>query len=148
MMRRFAFAFIPVFVSSNAEGSLQASIAQLVAIGLLVATAIARPFATTSDNALEIMSHLIINVLILSGSTVTWASNISERGLRALAAVQLMLSSVIVFIAVASVAQGVSVFIRKTRQKRAEKKEYRDGRDGNIVRVHVSAAGSNAEETS
>ena len=145
MMRRFAFAFIPVFVSSNAEGSLQASIAQLVAIGLLVATAIARPFATTSDNALEILSHIIINVLILSGSTVTWASNISERGLRALAAVQLMLSSVIVFIAVVSVAQGVSVFIRKIRQKRAEKKEYRDG---NIVRVHVSAAGSNAEETS
>lgn len=65
MVRRFVFALIPVFVNSNAEGSLQASIAQAVAIGLLLATAIAMPYATRSDNAVEILSHVIINVLIL-----------------------------------------------------------------------------------
>lgn len=139
MVRRFVFALIPVFVNSNAEGSLQASIAQAVAIGLLLATAIAMPYATRSDNAVEILSHVIINVLILSGSTVTWAS-VSSRGLRALAALQLMLSSVVVFIAVISVLYGVGIFFRRRRAKKAMKEPPVEGLDGSIVHVHVTAA--------
>ncbi len=141
MLRRFVFALIPVFVNSNAEGSLQASIAQAIAIGLLLATAIAMPYATRSDNAMEILSHVIINVLILSGSTVTWAS-VSSRGLRALAALQLMLSSVVVFVALISVLYGVGVFFRKRRAKRNAKDPPTDGLDGSIVHVHVTAATS------
>ncbi len=142
MMRRFVFALIPVFVNANAEGSLQASIAQAVAIGLLLATAIAMPYATRSDNAMEILSHVIINVLILSGSTITWASDISGRGLRALAVVQLLLSSAVVFVAVISVLHGVRAFLRKRRAKRNAKEAPADGLDGSIVHVHVTAATS------
>jgi hypothetical protein len=139
MMRRFVFALIPVFVNSNAEGSLQASIAQAVAIGLLLATAIAMPYAKRSDNAMEIMSHVIINILILSGSTVTWAS-VSSGGLRAIAALQLVLSSAVVFVAAISVLYGVVMFFRKRRAKWNAKVPHADGLDGGIVHVHVTAA--------
>lgn len=137
MGRRFVFALIPVFVSSNADGSLQGSIAQAVAIGLLAATVWAQPFATRSDNAIEIFSQIIINILILSGSTSTWA-DISEGGLRALAAVQLLLSSVIVFIAAVSVVLGSYTFIQKRRAKRMAKRLGEEAASTGGVRVHVT----------
>jgi len=140
MARRFVFALIPVFVSSNAQGSLQGAIAQAVAIGLLVATVWTQPFATRSDNVLEIFSQIIINFLILSGCTSTWA-DISERGLRAVAAVQLLFSSIIVFIAASSVLYGVYVFVQKRRAKRAAKRAGGEASEGGSVhRVHVNAS--------
>jgi len=58
MLRRFIFAFIPVFVSPNANGSLQGTIAQAIAMFLLVATVWIQPFATREDNYLEIASQI------------------------------------------------------------------------------------------
>jgi len=58
MLRRFVFALIPVFVGANASGSLQGTIAQVVAMFLLVATVWFMPFATKSDNYIEIASQI------------------------------------------------------------------------------------------
>lgn len=58
MFRRFLFALIPVFVGANASGSLQGTIAQVIAMFLLVSTVWFMPFATKSDNYIEITSQI------------------------------------------------------------------------------------------
>lgn len=58
MFRRFIFALIPVFVGANADGSLQGTIAQVIAMFLLIATVWLMPFATKSDNYIEISSQI------------------------------------------------------------------------------------------
>ena len=58
MLRRFIFALIPVFVGANANGSLQGTIAQVIAMFLLVFTIWFMPFATKSDNYIEITSQI------------------------------------------------------------------------------------------
>jgi len=58
MLRRFTFAFIPVFIRPNANGSVQGTVAQVAALALLVITVWLRPFANALDNNLEISSQI------------------------------------------------------------------------------------------
>lgn len=83
MLRRFIFAFIPVFVSPNANGSLQGTIAQAIAMFLLVATVWIQPFATREDNYLEIASQI--------GRLIAYQSFTFAEGLTSTTHVQLLI---------------------------------------------------------
>ena len=65
MLRRFSFAFIPVFIRPNAKGSVQGSVAQLFSIILLVATVWIKPYANDSDNYLDISSQIGTTIVLL-----------------------------------------------------------------------------------
>jgi hypothetical protein len=146
MLRRFVFAFIPVFIRPNANGSVQGTVAQVVSIVLLVSTVWLRPFANALDNNLEISSQIgtknsqwirykvltliqqrilsaaVLNLLLISGCAVTWA-DISSEGMKAFGVIQLLLSSVLAFVVVASVTIGVvklaKAYLAEKRKKRA-----------------------------
>lgn len=55
-LRKFFFAFIPVFVPPNSDGSMQGTVGQILACGTLIATVWLMPFAKNEDNYLQIAS--------------------------------------------------------------------------------------------
>lgn len=95
-LRKFGFAFIPVFVPANPAGSIQGVVGQIWAIAYGIPIVALRPFAQSEDNNLMLASVLIIWLVLVSGSAAKWAS-ISDRGMKGLAAAQLILSSGLVF---------------------------------------------------
>ena len=58
VLRKFTFAFIPVFIKPNSIGSVQGTVAQIVALGFLVASVWLRPYAKDDDNNLQITSQI------------------------------------------------------------------------------------------
>ena len=145
MLRRFVFALIPVFVKPNANGSLQGTIAQVISMFLLITTVWLMPFAQKADNFIEIASQVIINLLLISGCAATWA-NISSTGMKALAVIQLLLSSIIAFVVVLSMAHGVVMLLNKRRQRRMNGRGESSKASG-AVHVHVAADAQSLAES-
>lgn len=99
-LRKFSFAFIPVFVKPNSAGSIQGALGQILCMAYLITTVWLKPFALARDNYLYIVSQSVLYLVLLSGSVAKWA-NISWSGMQGLAAAQLILSSGIAFATVA-----------------------------------------------
>lgn len=57
-LRKFSFAFIPVFIKPNSVGSVQGTLAQIVSVGYLMATVWLKPFALAEDNNITIASQV------------------------------------------------------------------------------------------
>ena len=145
MLRRFVFALIPVFVKPNANGSLQGTIAQVISMFLLMSTVWLMPFAQKSDNFIEIASQVVINLLLISGCAATWA-NISSAGMKALAVIQLLLSSIIAFAVMVSLSYALMMFLSKRRQRRMNRLGEISKTSG-AVQVHVAADAQSSGES-
>ena len=79
-----------------------------------------------------------MNLLLISGCASTWAT-LSTGGLKALAAVQLFLSSIVCFIAIISLAHGIHKLLKRRKEKKAATSGLNTstGKDCNEVQVHV-----------
>lgn len=87
----------------------------------------------------------MINLLLLSGCATTWA-DVSSGGMKALASVQLLLSSFVVFFGVVLIAHGVHRLVSKWRLSRGTDEDF--GKEGDPessqskeiseIRVHVT----------
>lgn len=116
--RKFMFAFVPVFIKPNANGSVQGTVGQIVACAYLVATVWLRPYANSEDNDLTIASFAVLWLVLLSGCTAKWA-DLAPSGMAALAALQLLLSSGVAFTVAATIGHSLVLMVR--RRKRAKK---------------------------
>lgn len=91
----------------------------------------------------EIRHYAVINLLLISGCASTWA-NMSQRGLKALAACQLLLSSIVCFIGGVSLAHGLYLLLKHRRGRKASQNpESTQGSEcvkaREEVHVHVDA---------
>ena len=57
-VRKFAFAFVPVFIKQNSVGSVQGTVGQILIVGFLIASVWLRPFAMKEDSHLMIASQV------------------------------------------------------------------------------------------
>jgi len=119
-LRKFAFAFIPVFIPPNSVGSVQGTVGQIVACAYLVATVWLRPYAQSDDNDLQIASLAVLWLVLLSGCTAKWA-NLNDSGLKGLAVTQLILSSAVAFACAAGIAYSIVALIKRRKKKKAAK---------------------------
>jgi choline-glycine betaine transporter len=92
----------------------------------------------------------VINLLLISGCASTWAS-LSTGGLKALAAVQLFLSSIICFIAIISMALGIHKILKRRRERKEGEKsksnpEINSEKSSNEVHIHVETTRETGEQ--
>ncbi|EFN55637.1 hypothetical protein CHLNCDRAFT_133816 [Chlorella variabilis] len=97
MLRKFAIAFMPVFIPTQANGSLQAAAGQVVLLVYIMLTLRCWPFAAHVDNWLQLASLTVLWLLLLTAGVSKW-EDLDGGGATALGVVQLTLSSGVGFL--------------------------------------------------
>ncbi|KAL4457343.1 hypothetical protein ABPG75_012208 [Micractinium tetrahymenae] len=148
MLRKFAIAFIPVFVPAQVGGSLQAAVAQAVLLLYIMLTLVLRPFAAPIDNWLQVASLTVLWLLLLTAGVNKWAQ-LSPGGDKALAGFQLALSSGMGFaLGCAVVWSGVCLLrqylLRRAAKRRAQRSSFGSTSEGAASSSRRSGAGSAA----
>lgn len=116
-LRKFAFAFVPVFIKTNSAGSVQGTVGEIISAGYLVLTVWVRPFARLEDNILQIASECVLFLVLVSGCTAKWAG-LGSGGLKGLAVAQLFSTSAVAFAILATTVLSITHWIRKAREHR------------------------------
>eukprot|EP00887_Chlorella_sp_A99_P008033 scaffold12.g8033.t1 len=122
MLRKLSIALIPVFVRPQPEGSLQASLAQVVIIACLFFTLWLRPFAVGTDNWLQISSQLVLWLMLLT-AVIAKSVDLGAVGSKVLSVFQLLLSTGWGFVMLALlVLAGIRLLHRLHCRRRAARR--------------------------